>query len=239
MLLLDCTLGTPEENLALDEALLLELEANAESPDVLRIWEPQQVFVVVGSSSRVDDEVDVACCAADRVPILRRPSGGAAIVTGPGCLMYAVAYSTARHANLQAIDAAHEHVLGVLSATIGKQLGGIRRAGTSDLAYDGRKFSGNSIRSKRHGLLYHGTLLYDFRLELISRYLRPPPRQPDYRRQRPHGEFVTNLPMTRRQVVQAVCRAFCAETALETVPRERAAALVAEKYAKDDWNRRR
>src|SRR5262245_157649 len=107
MLILNLTLDTPAENLALDEALLLAAEESPEPQAVLRIWEPRQTFVVLGSSSRYETEANVDACAADGVPILRRPSGGAAIVTGPGCLMYAVVLSYEHHPHLQAIDEAH------------------------------------------------------------------------------------------------------------------------------------
>src|SRR5687768_2813634 len=76
MLFLDLTLDSPAENLALDEALLLEAEDAAESREVLRLWEPRQTFAVLGSSSRYHDEVDIALCRAEGVHVLRRPSGG-------------------------------------------------------------------------------------------------------------------------------------------------------------------
>src|SRR5689334_13860556 len=93
MLFLDLTLSRPEENLALDEALLEEAE-HAEAPrEVLRIWEPDKSMVVVGRSSTIAAEVNEQACAERDMPILRRTSGGAAIVAGPGCLMYAVVLS--------------------------------------------------------------------------------------------------------------------------------------------------
>ena len=55
MRLLDLTLPTAAENVALDEALLDAAEAaseqGSEEPEVLRLWEPTQFFVVVGRSS--------------------------------------------------------------------------------------------------------------------------------------------------------------------------------------------
>ena len=56
MYLLDLTLPTPAENVALDEALLEAAEAG-DCPSVLRLWEPRETFVVVGRSSRVAEEV--------------------------------------------------------------------------------------------------------------------------------------------------------------------------------------
>ena len=106
----DLTLATPEENLALDEALLDQAEAGTGS-EVLRLWESRQPMVVVGRGSHVAQEVDLAACRRDGVPVLRRTSGGGAIVNGPGCLMYALVLSYALRPRLRAIDVAHRHVL--------------------------------------------------------------------------------------------------------------------------------
>ncbi len=238
MLFLDLTLDSPAENLALDEALLLEAEDAAQSREVLRLWEPRQTFAVLGSSSRYHDEVDIALCRAEGVPVLRRPSGGAAILTGSGCLMYAVVLSFERRPTLQAVDLAHRYVLGRLATAIGRCVPGVHQAGTSDLAVGDRKFSGNSMRCKRRCLLYHGTLLYDFSLEQIGHYLRTPPRQPEYRRERSHGEFVVNLSLDRTALASAVREAFAANEPMAGWPRQRTAQLVAERYGRRDWNER-
>ena len=90
---LDLTLPTPAENVALDEALLEEAEASASPVETLRLWEPRQPLVVVGRSSRADGEVRIEVCRELGIPVLRRISGGAAVVSGPGCLMYALVLS--------------------------------------------------------------------------------------------------------------------------------------------------
>jgi lipoate-protein ligase A len=238
MLILDLTLDSPAENLALDEALLLEAEEADRPHEVLRIWEPREPFVVVGSSSKVASEVDLPNCRADGVPVLRRASGGAAILTGPGCLMYAVVLSYDLHPHLRAVDLAHRHVLSRLVAALGRHIGGVHEAGTSDLALFDRKFSGNSLRCKRSHLVYHGTLLYGFSLEQIGRYLRAPERQPEYRQGRWHREFVVNLPLDRATLVAALREAFDAREPLVDWPRARTARLVAEKYSREEWNQR-
>ena len=70
MKLLELTLPTPSENLALDEALLGAAEAG-QLDEVLRLWESVEPLVGVGRSSRVADEVNVEACRAAGVPILR------------------------------------------------------------------------------------------------------------------------------------------------------------------------
>ena len=187
MKLLEYSPSTPEENLALDEAILEQAECGAGPSEVLRLWEPSSPLVVVGRSSRVTVEVNQVACEQAGIPILRRCSGGAAVVTGPGCLMYSVVLAYRQRPELRMLDQAHGFVLGVMSRALSGLASDVVLRGTSDLARGDRKFSGNSLRCKREHLLYHGTILYNFPLDLIGRYLGIPPRQPAYRQQRTYG----------------------------------------------------
>ncbi len=239
MQLLDLTLPTPAENLALDEALLDEADATGRLAQVLRLWEPDRPMVVIGRSSKIAEEVDLAECRRRGVAVLRRASGGTAVVTGPGCLMYALVLGLARYPALRMVDQAHRFVLGRIAQALAPLVDDVALRGTSDLAAGALKFSGNSIRVKRNHLLYHGTLLYDFPLELIGACLRRPPRQPDYRRGRPHGEFVTNLPLDRGTLRQALIAAFHAVRPVADWPRRRTARLVDRRYGRDAWHHER
>ena len=236
MKLLDLTLASPEENVALDEALIEEAESGGLREDVLRLWEPSRPAVIVGRSSRVEQEVDVDFCRQHDVPILRRCSGGAAVVIGPGCLMYGVLLSYYRFPNLRMVDAAHEFVLEHVAAAVSKHHPNAQFQGISDLTLADRKFSGNSLRCKRHHLLYHGTLLCRFPLELISNCLRTPPRQPEYRADRPHDEFVINLDCDVEIIRQSLVNQWKANSTLDNWPTERTRKLVAQRYASDAWN---
>jgi lipoate-protein ligase A len=236
MRLLDLTLPTPEENLALDEALLDENDASGGPRETLRLWESDRPLVVIGRSSRIAAEVRRDVCDELRIPVLRRTSGGAAIVAGPGCLMYSLVLSYQRRPSLRAIDAAHRFVLGTIAAALCRLVPGVEPRGTSDLAIGGRKFSGNSVRSKRDRMLYHGTLLYDFPLELIARLLTMPSRQPDYREGRGHESFVTNLPLTSSAIRQTLVAAWQVTEPRSQWPQSATARLVAERYAMREWN---
>jgi lipoate-protein ligase A len=194
--------------------------------------------VVIGRSSKIDEEVDRARCAELGIPVLRRASGGASIVAGPGCLMYAVILSHAQRPQLAMLDEAHRTVLEPLARELQKVLPSVHWAGTSDLALGERKFSGNSLRCKRQHLVYHGTLLYDFELDLVGQVLRTPPRQPEYRAGRAHGQFIANLPLGRDALRDALIEAFDARELLETWPRQQTEQLVAEKYSQAAWNAR-
>jgi lipoate-protein ligase A len=235
---LDLTLPTPAENLALDEALLDEAEAAGSPRETLRFWESARPLLVIGRSSKLEVEVDEGACRELHVPVLRRISGGAAVVAGPGCLMYSLVLSYRLRPGLRAIDEAHRTVLNTISTALDRLTPGVKCRGTSDLCLGECKVSGNSVRAKRAHLLYHGTLLYNFPLELIGRCLRMPPRQPAYRAARPHETFVTNLPTDAASIRSALRAAWQAEQCRMAWPVEETARLVARKYGRPEWNER-
>ena len=238
MQLLDRTLDDPGANLALDEALLEEAERQGPEGEFLRVWEFQQPVVVLGRSSRRIEETHLAACQQDQVAVLRRCSGGASIVGGPGCFMYSLILSYERRPQLAMIDQAHQFVLGRIAESLKSLDIELTLAGISDLAWNNKKCSGNSLRCKRTQMLYHGTLLYDFPLPLVSRYLASPPRQPDYREGRDHDGFLTNLPISREELREAICNAWKPIDQQESWPQEQTEKLLQEKYSQDAWNHR-
>jgi len=228
-----------KEHLALDETLLNQAEESDSAGDVLRIWEADSRAVVVGRASRVEDEVNVECCRAEGIPIYRRTSGGAAVLLGPGCLVYSLVLNYGRDPQLRRIDRAHRLVMRTMLSAVRPFAAEALWQGTCDLTIGNRKFSGNSLRCRRNSLLYHGTLLYRFDLKKIGAWLRLPPRTPDYRRGRSHREFLVNMPVDRETLVASIRRAWHADEALGEVPLDAARALAEEKYSRDVWNMRR
>jgi lipoate-protein ligase A len=235
---LDLTLPSVAENLALDEALLEEAECSDHPVEVLRIWESPQQAVVVGRSTRVAEEVNLDACRQNGIAVCRRASGGASVVIGPGCLMYSLVLSYELRPGLRMVEAAHRFVLQrIARAVAGSAVDEVEPKGISDLARRERKFSGNSLRCRRTHLLYHGTLLYEFPLDLISRYLRMPPRQPAYREGRGHDQFVMNLRVAPAVLKQRLVEVWDVDARRTVWPRERVDRLVCDRYASDDWNR--
>tara|TARA_B100000809_G_scaffold170790_1_gene168116 strand:- start:333 stop:1046 length:714 start_codon:yes stop_codon:yes gene_type:complete len=236
MKLLDLTLESPASNLALDEALLDEAESSPDGAEWLRLWEPQEQMVVLGRASQAERELHLDRCQQAQIPVLRRCSGGAAIVTGPGCLMYSLVLGLQDRPQLRIPEQVHRFVLGQTARALESLGPDIAMEGTSDLVIGGHKFSGNSLRCKRNHILYHGTLLYDFPLQQISTFLQMPPRQPDYRQEREHHDFVTNLDIGADQLRQLLVAQWQATEAGASWPRERTEQLVATRYGMEEWN---
>jgi lipoate-protein ligase A len=247
---LTAALPSVEENLALDEALLELAHEGLATATCVRTWMATEPVVVLGSSSRVDEEIDLQVCETSGVRVVRRPSGGASVVLGPGCLMWSVI--TPHPTGVPPIEAIHASMLEPLASAINDSLPlaaphtgwRVARRGTSDLAVrvdrdvHERKFSGNALRVRRHGVLYHGTLLDHFDLGLVGRVLRHPPREPDYRSRRSHGEFLANLGLGQEALERVIRAAFNATLSHGEWPRDRVARLVAERYGTTEWTSR-
>src|SRR5712664_1971437 len=108
--------------------------------------------------------------------------------------------------------------------------------GFTDLAVNGLKFSGNAQRRKRRCLLFHGTFLLDLDLSLVEELLRPPSRQPAYRENRSHAEFLTRLGCPASAIKAALQKVWNAKEPLEVIPNAAISQLVRAKYATDEWN---
>jgi lipoate-protein ligase A len=113
----------------------------------------------------------------------------------------------------------------------------IQIEGCTDLALNGFKFSGNAQRRKKRFLLFHGTFLLNFDLAQIEKFLSQPARQPDYRRNRSHRDFLRNFAVPAEVVKQALRRVWRADDSSgRLVPQETIALLARDKYATDSWN---
>ncbi len=238
MTLLDLTLPESAANLALDEALLLAAE-DGSAGEVLRLWECPGYAVVVGAGGIVAAEVDVAACEADGVPILRRASGGGAVVVGPGCLCVSVVLRSDSSPQMGMIRPSARYVMGRMRDALALLVPFATVEDISDLAVDGRKFSGSAQQRKRQYFLHHSTLLAGFDLDRMTRYLRTPSRQPEYRRDRAHADFLMNLPVDIDTLKHLIAREWMPEGKYGPVPVDKVRELVAEKYGRDEWNRRR
>ncbi|MFN7141432.1 MAG: biotin/lipoate A/B protein ligase family protein [Limisphaerales bacterium] len=261
MKLLDLSLPSPAENLALDEALLDWCESG-QGEETLRFWESPQVFVVVGYANKVDLETNRAACEAANVPILRRCSGGGTVVQGPGCLNYNLVLNIEANPELQTIPQTNNFVMerqrkameGVMKGAMEYWSNGVLEKqnnsttpslqhsapppplvrGHTDLALGNLKFSGNAQRRKRHFLVFHGTFLLNFDLPLISRLLRMPSKEPDYRENRSHEQFITNLQIPADQIKAALRDIWSAREPLTQIPDYQT--LVRERYSRPEWN---
>jgi lipoate---protein ligase len=236
MLILDFTLPTPEENLACDEALLIACD-RGEGPEVLRFWESTTPFVVLGYANKTALEVEIEACKRHAIPILRRSSGGGTVLQGPGCLNFSLILRVPDEGPLRSITGTNDFVTEEHATALRAVLGAhVSRLGLSDLTLGTLKFSGNAQRRKRRALLFHGTFLVDFDIPLVEATLAMPSRQPDYRKNRSHRDFLVNTGTALAQIKSTIASHWGAEGTLTQLPEAEIARLVREQFATPEWN---
>jgi lipoate-protein ligase A len=252
MRFLNHTTATPQADLALEEALHQCVEEDL-SPNTWRIWQPAVSSVILGTGQECALETNLDIARAEKVPVLRRHSGGGAVVIGPGAINFSAFYRFADLPGSETIRGAMYAALTPLIKLLEQWGLVVRDAGYSDLAIlsaDGtlRKIAGNSQARKRRSVVVHGTLLADPDWKRIDRLLRFPSSIPDYRAGRGHREFLTSLaecnaPHAFEIFAAGLANFLPCDTIMEAAPSseelKRAQVLLAEKYSRDEWHFRR
>jgi lipoate---protein ligase len=235
----DVTLPGVAENLALDEAMLVEADEGRE-PSLVRFWEPREYAVVLGASRRLRDEVHLDACRADGVPVFRRSSGGGTVLIGPGTLNVTVILPETAGPGLSAVDAAQRYVLDRMADSIRALGPPVEVWAHGDLVLGDRKCAGSAQRRLKDWFLVHCSILYAFPIDRIGRYLTVPHRQPAYRGGRSHHEFLCNLDLPRQALVDALrpgpvpCPGLDATDSLRG-PMALLPVLLAARFANPEW----
>ncbi len=209
MLVKDLSLSTPQENLLLDDVLLYLAELG-QSPELLRFWESAQLFIVLGRTSKVEEDIYIERAYRDHIPVFRRSSGGGTVIQGPGCLNYSFVLAKEHHPSIMDIRKSYQYILNkviIAMASLGVQ--SIFQPISDLVLQEGqRKFSGNAQRRGKRFILHHGTILYHFDITKMEGYLKVPKDFPVYRKNRLHQQFVKNIPASPPEIKKAIAEVF-------------------------------
>ena len=201
MKFIDSKILSIEENIALDKKLL-EQVGKGEIPPLFRFYNCSDEGVVVGVAQKTEDYVNIEQCEKDGIPVLKRFSGGGTVFISKGCLVYSVIDKLGGN-GLKRFDVsgAYQHFL---SPVIDKFCFKCYHNGSRlkipaefykpcDIAVDNRKITGNAQAQKFGAVIVHGSFLINADLEKISKYLKHPEIEPEYRDKRSHKDFLCNL----------------------------------------------
>ena len=192
---------TPEKMIQKEADLLDQYEKNGIG-SILRLWESDEDFIVLGVSNKSTVEINEEECKKDGIPILKRCSGGGTVLQGPGCLNYSFILEQNSHEDLKDIQKSSCYIMRAIRDLLNEEFKEISIKGVSDLVYEGKKISGNAQRRKKTHLLFHGTVLYNYDIQKIQKYLKYPSRVPDYRDGRSHLDFCRNLPIEKVKLIE-------------------------------------
>ncbi len=179
-------------NMAVDEALLLSYEAG-QSPPTLRVYTWFSPTLSLGYAQNVEKEVDVAACRQHGVSLVRRPTGGRAVLHDQEAT-YSVVMPL-RLSDREASITEHYHRIGLALATALRYAGlAVRlerpsvlaaapRAASPacfaamsryELSATGRKLVGSAQKRGRRSLLQHGSIPLSMDRQRLFACLRVP-----------------------------------------------------------------
>lgn len=252
-------------NMARDEAILNSVVNGTSSPTLrLYAWSPP--CLSLGRSQR-HAEVDLAACRAAGIDVVRRPTGGRAILHTDE-LTYSVSLlQTDPRAQGGIVESYRRLSEGLLAGLRSLGMDAIQAAGQKtagsestavcfetpsdyELTVAGRKLVGSAQWRARGGVLQHGTLPLRGDLARIVDYLSFSDDQRRAQRRRLHLKALTieeaigaSLPFDR--VAQALAQGFAQALNLTLVPgelasqeRAQSAEIRDEVYANPDWTAR-
>ncbi len=225
------TYESAHENMAYDELLLYQVE-QAPTQGYLRFWESDEYYIVLGHANRISEEINRV---QNQLTITRRCTGGGTIVQGPGCLNYSLIIPISASPLLRNIQSTNQFVMGRHQQSFRDHGLEVSVCGVTDLTFNSRKFSGNAQKRIQNSILFHGSILYQFDLDKISRYLSFPPKVPEYRQGRSHAEFLVNLPLTSACIKTIVCQAWGCKNRSSIIPDLEVFELANHKYSQQNW----
>jgi len=229
----------PAELIAMDELLLNKAEAG-EIDETLRFWSPEEYFIVVGRAGRTAEDCFLDRCRRGKIRIIRRISGGGTVLQGPGCFNYSAIISYETDGAYRGVRSSYGKILGKIRDALKTKRFNAEVFPLSDIALGTRKISGNAQARKRKFFLHHGTFLHDFDVGKVSLYLRHPCKEPEYRQNRAHGDFLANIPIPGEELEETLKEVFLVSQPCIWEPGQKdqddLKDLVCRKFSQDEWN---
>ncbi len=172
----------------LPDVALIDIQADSTA---WKIWKPEQLLIVLGQSNKAERSLFVDRVIEDQIPVYQRPSGGETVILSQKTLIISVRLLSERLENPQVYFKRINTL--IIAALEGLGVKEVHYKGISDISIGEKKILGSSIYRKKKLVFYHAVLNIAEDIELISRYLQHPPKEPDYRKGRDHKDFVTSL----------------------------------------------
>jgi lipoate-protein ligase A len=177
--------------LDIKSALVSEMDLYDKGEPCFWVWEAKDTSIVLGAGCKAEKELRLDNIAVDGISYYKRRSGGGTVVLGRGVLCFG--FLLKNEWGLCRPKIASGYALPFIIEAF-KGLGAdIEVKGLGDLAKGEKKICGTAQKWCKKSVLFHGSILIDFDIELIEKYLSHPPLEPDYRKGRPHTDFCTTV----------------------------------------------
>ena len=255
------------ENMAVDEALLLTMANTPDPRPVLRFYGWSPATLSLGYAQSYHKEVDEEACLAEGIEIVRRPTGGRAVLHQYELTYSVIAPEHDPHVSGTVIESylriSQALLKGLRALGVPAEMvacGGVNEASSSacfdapswyELVVGGRKLVGSAQVRKEGVLLQHGSILIHFDVDLLFRLLKFPNQEirqrllTGFRSKACALDEVWTHPIEREELEREICSGFCDIMGIElirsqlTEPEEALMEDVLIKYHSEGWTKKR
>ena len=254
------------ENMAIDEAILQALADNPSSPPALRFYGWNPPTLSLGYAQRYAKEVDAEACRKNGIEIVRRPTGGRAILHQYELTYSVIAPEADEHVqgtvmeSYLKISQALLHGFRALGIPAEMAQGDLGRAASAacfdapswyELVVGGRKLVGSAQVRKDGILLQHGSIILHFDTELLFSVLKFANEEirtqhlSAFRQKACALDEVTSRPIERGELELSLIRGFETVMGIEfqlselTASERQLAQELLVKYRSEEWTKKR
>jgi lipoate---protein ligase len=162
---------------------------NNDNPSIFT-WLPDKTYVVLGQRDSIDTAINEDSYFTD-VVFMQRPSGGHSVVLTPKTFVVAMTSSESEISNItNFFRTCNTIIIKALQKQIDTDL---HIKGISDIVLGNQKIVGSSMYRTKSKLFFHAVINISESPEYISKFLKHPVSEPDYRQKRDHKSFITSL----------------------------------------------
>jgi lipoate-protein ligase A len=226
-------------NMALDEALLTNL-ADYDTP-ILRLYCWQPPCVSIGYFQSMEEEVDVLKCSNMGVDVVRRITGGGAVLHE-----FELTYTFITKNYPAKILESYQLICEPVVLCLNRLGYSAQYDPLNDIVVDNKKVSGNAQTRKNNTLLQHGTILLDVDVEKMFSMLKVPSEKIKDKMIKDVKARVTGINRSFEEVASNLKESFAEifgtqiiKDTLSVKEKQDTEKLVIEKYSSRQWNWRK
>jgi lipoate-protein ligase A len=164
----------------------------------IQVWKPDKIYVILGQRDNINDAIEHEPSMNDGVIVMQRPSGGHSVVLTPKMIVVSMISSQYSLSLIKSFF--HDCNMIIINSLEAQGVHGLSIKGISDIVLNGRKIVGSSMYKGKDFLFFHAVVNVAESVETISKYLKHPMTEPEYRKGRNHLEFITSLAAENYQI---------------------------------------
>ncbi|KAF1002318.1 uncharacterized protein LOC141701733 isoform X1 [Apium graveolens] len=176
--------------------------------------------IVMGISGKPAELVEINSVLRDKVPVIRRFSGGGTVIVDTGTIFVTFICNKDDVPEVQPYPRPIMSWSSLLYSKVFQGVGDFVLR-ENDYVFGNRKFGGNAQSITKNRWIHHTSFLWDYDIKNMA-YLKIPKRAPEYRLARNHLDFICCMKeyMSRTNFITRTVHALEGEFSIETIDME-------------------